>query len=232
MSLRFNIRHLGIPNRETSTETARQDTRAQHMHGRDCREPSDISRSSDSSTIDRIEDIERSMEQLALAREQVSARGRLPPRTESLRLVLAGRGASPNMRVHAGRRAAAAALPSRPAARLSDTSSSSSRHSASDSERYSGRDVPARPREVSTADREVSTPEQRCEVYISDDSGILADDSSGVTPPSTPTSSSLESPFPSPKKDSADSPSRAGYDPTALAAAASAQGAGRHASRS
>ena len=88
---------------------------------------------------------------------------------------------------------------------------------------------------MSTADREVSTPEQRCEVYISDDSGILAEDSSGVTqgsPPSTPTSSSLESPFPSPKKDSADSPSRAGYDPTALAAAASAQGAGRHASRS
>ena len=199
------------------------------------RQPSDNSRSSDSSTIDRIEDIERSMEQLALAREQVSARGRLQPRTESLRLGLAGRGASPNLRVHAGRRAAAAALPSRPAARLSDTSSSSSRHSTSDSERYSGRDVPARPREVSTADREVSTPEQRCEVYISDDSGILADDSSGVTqgsPPSTPTSSSLESPFPSPKKDSADSPSRAGYEPTALAAAASAQGAGRHASRS
>lgn len=203
----------------------------------DGRQPSDSSRSSaESSTIDRIEDIERSMEQLAMTREHSSARG-LPPRTDSLRLAyLAGRGASPNLRVHAGRRAAAAAaLPSRPVARLSDTSSSSSRHSTSDSERYSGRDVPARPREVSTADREVSTPEQRCEVYISDDSGILADDSSGVTqgsPPSTPTSSSLESPFPSPKKDSADSPSRAGYEPTALAAAASAQGAGRHASRS
>ena len=123
----------------------------------DGRQPSDNSRSSaESSTIDRIEDIERSMEQLAMIREHSSARGRLPPRTDSLRLAyLAGRGASPNLRVHAGRRAAAAAaLPSRPVARLSDTSSSSSRHSTSDSERYSGRDVPARPREVSTADRE------------------------------------------------------------------------------